>query len=192
MKSYVLYLMIALPLMAQRQELGLLLGGVTSGTQDAVKLSGGTAFQANYGYRLANLGTAAALFGEVHFLANPQRTVQAIPTATRDVASLYVTPGVRVKFLPTSRVSPYGAIGGGWGVYEHSVSLLNGQPNPAPRTVNRGVFSYGGGVDVTVNRWFGLRGEARDFYTGSPVFNVPNLRRRHNVVVSGGFVLRFK
>jgi len=192
MKTLAILLLITAPLAAQRQELGLTLGGVLSQTRGQVKLSGGTAFQANYGYRLANVGPVA-IFGEVHFLANPQRTIQAIPTATRDVASLYVTPGIRVKFLPTARVSPYLVAGGGLGVYEHSTTLLNGQPNPAPRTVNRGVFAYGGGVDVGVTKWLGLRCEIRDFYSGSPVFNIPSLRgRQHNVVASGGFVLRFR
>lgn len=194
MRIFLLGLISLGSLCAQKQELGLLLGGVLSDTRDSVKLSAGTSFQANYAYRLAGLGKAAALYGEVHFLANPQRTIDsAVSTATRDVASIYVTPGVKVKFLPDSRVSPYVVAGGGWGVYEHSVSVLNGQPNPAPRTVNRGVFAYGAGADFRVFSRLALRGEIRDFYSGSPVFNIASIQgRQHNVVVSGGFVIRFR
>ena len=130
--------------------------------------------------------------GEVHFLANPQRTVTSLPTATRDVASLFLTPGIRVKFLPDARISPYATIGGGLGVYEHSTTLINGRPNPAPRIVNRGTFTFGGGVDFKVKSWLALRGEVRDFYSGIPVYNVPSVSgRQHNIVVSGGFVIRF-
>ena len=192
MRIFTISLLLALPLAAQQQELGLTLGTVLGETRGDVKLSAGQAFQANYGYRIANLGSVAALLGEVHFLANPQRTVNSLPTATRDVASLYVTPGIRVKFLPDARVSPYATIGGGLGVYEHSTTLLSGGPNPAPRTVNRGTFTFGGGVDFKVRNWLALRGEVRDFYSGSPVYNVPSAGgRQHNVVVSGGFVIRF-
>lgn len=194
MRIFFLALISITSLSAQKQELGLLLGGVLSDTRDSVKLSSGTSFQANYGYRVADLGKAAALYGEVHFLANPQRTIDsAVRTATRDVASLYITPGVRVKFLPEARVSPYVVAGGGWGVYEHSLTVLSGQPNPAPRTVTRGVFAYGAGADFRVFSRLALRGEIRDFYSGSPVFNIASITgRQHNVTVSGGFVLRFR
>ncbi len=193
MRIFLLGLISFTSIFAQKQELGLLLGGVLSDTRDSVKLSSGTSFQANYAYRFADLGKAV-IYGEVHFLANPQRTIDsAVRTATRDVASLYVTPGVKVKFLPSGRVSPYLVAGGGWGVYEHSLTVLNGQPNPAPRTVNRGVFAYGGGADFRIFDRLALRGEIRDFYSGSPVFNIASIKgRQHNVVVSGGFVIRFR
>ena len=192
MRSFTIWLLLALPLTAQTQELGLTLGNVLGNTRGAVKLSAGQAFQANYGYRLAKLGSAAALLGEVHFLANPQRTVTSLPTATRDVASLFLTPSIRIKFLPDARLSPWATIGGGLGVYEHSTTLIDSRPNPAPRTVTRGAFTFGGGVDFKVKSWLALRGEVRDFYSGIPVYNVPSVSgRQHNIVVSGGFVIRF-
>jgi opacity protein-like surface antigen len=194
MKSIAIFLLAAGSMAGQQHELGFLLGGLLANSRDTVRLSAGTSFQVNYAYRLANLGPAAALYAEGHFLANPQRTVgSGVVTATRDVASLYVTPGVKLKLFPSARVAPYGVAGGGWAVYEQSLTQLNGQPNPAPRTVNRGTFVYGGGVDLNVVRNFGLRAEIRDFYSGNPAFNIASLRgRQHNVVVSGGFVLRFR
>jgi hypothetical protein len=37
-----------------------------------------------------------------------------------------------------------------------------------------------------------LRGEVRDFYTGQPRLNIVRSESgQHNVIVSGGFVLRF-
>jgi opacity protein-like surface antigen len=179
-------------LFAQRHELGLTLGGISSQDRGlGLRLSGGTALQANYGYRVWGNDTVAVL-GEVHFLANGQRKIEsADPRATRDVATLYVTPGVRVKFAPNARVSPYFAIGGGYALYEQSHFQQNGADNPAPRFLHRGAFDFGGGVDVKFWRWIGLRGEIRDFYTGSPAFNTSLGGGQHNVVAGGGFVIKW-
>jgi len=180
---------------APRHEVGLTLGRLFSAdrTSQAGKLTleSGTALQANYGLKLVE-GRLAALYGEVHFLANPQRLVNAADrTATRDVATIFLTPGVRVKFRPHSAVSPYLAAGGGYAAYEQSLNRLDGQSNPAPRTTQRGVFDFGGGVDFTLWKWIGFRAEVRDFYAGSPGYNLPGVGGgQHNVVAGGGFVLR--
>ena len=193
--TYLSVCLLILPgvLLAQKQEIGLTLGGLTSNDRPGITLNRGLALQANYGYRLLG-GHIAALYGEVHFLASPQRTTSSIASAsTKDVASLYVTPGVRIKLLPNARFSPYGAIGGGWALYEQSALRQDGLANNAPRTVSHGAFDYGGGVDVRFWRFVGLRGEVRDFYTGSPAYNLStSLGGQHNVVVGGGIVLRFQ
>lgn len=172
--------------------LGALFGGSRTGVPTKLDLSAGTAFQANYGYRFGRSENKVAVFGEVHFLANPQRTVgSADQTVTRDVATIYLTPGVRVRFFPSAGISPYVAAGGGYAVYEQSLTLLNGQPNPAPRIIGRGVFNFGGGVDFRFWRFVGLRAELRDFYSGSPAYNAPSIAGgQHNVVASGGLVLK--
>jgi opacity protein-like surface antigen len=190
MKLITLSLFIALSLFAQLHELGFQLGRMNANGRELVRLGSGTSFQFNYGYRIANLGKTD-LYGEVHFLANPQRIVgSGIPTATRDVATIFLTPGLKLKLLPSKRVSPYVSLGAGWAVFEQSTSQLNGAPNSAPRTVNRGVLGYGGGVDWRLVRRLGLRAEIRDFYSGSPAYNIASLTGgQHNVVVSGGFVI---
>src|SRR5207249_2817550 len=109
-----------------------------------------------------------------------------------DVATVYVTPGVRVKFASDSAVSPYLAVGGGWAWYEQSLFRVDGGSNQAPRERYRGALDFGGGVDVKFWRWVGLRGEIRDFYTGSPAYNLPTFTGgQHNVVAGGGFVLKW-
>jgi Outer membrane protein beta-barrel domain len=181
---------------AQKQELGLTLGGLVpqdrGTTPNAVRLGGGTALQANYGYRLFERKTTA-FYGEVHFLANPLRDItSANPASTRDVATIYVTPGIRVKFADRRALSPYVAVGGGYAVYEQSLLTLGGRPNPASRLVDQGAFDFGGGVDSKLWRWIGARGEVRDFYTGSPAYNISGLGGgQHNVVAGGGFVLKW-
>src|SRR4051812_17635525 len=94
---------------AQKQELAFTLGGATNdlGTALSVRTSSGKALQINYGYRLLG-NDAVAVSGEFHFLANPLRNVTGPSTLTRDFASLYLTPGVRVKLYPNGRIEPFG------------------------------------------------------------------------------------
>ena len=184
------------PLLAQKHEIGLTLGGFVPGSRSSVPsgldLSGGPGFQANYGYRLLDR-SKFALFAETHFLANPLRDITSLNrSATRDVATLYVTPGVRLKFAPRSKLSPYLVAGGGYALYEQSFQQIDGRPNTASRFTHRGAFDFGGGLDVKVWRFVSLRSEIRDFYSGSPSFNTPTSGGQHNVVASGGFALRFR
>jgi opacity protein-like surface antigen len=145
----------------------------------------------NYGYRFWG-NSAVGLSGEFHFLANPLRDVTGGANLTKDFASLYLTPGIRVKLNPNGRIQPFGVVGGGYALYEQSTKTVGGQTNPAPRHTHRGAFTYGGGLDVKLVRWLGVRGDVRDFYTGRPSLNLLNQKGgQHNVVASGGVVFRW-
>ena len=180
-----------------KHEIGLTLGGLfntqRSNGPTRLDLGSGVALQANYGYRFFG-GNRAALYGEVHMLASPLREVtSATQTLTRDAATLFVTPGIRVKFNGTGFFSPYVVVGGGWALYEQSTMTIGGNPNSASRTVNHGAFVYGGGVDTKFWRFVGLRAEIRDFYAGGPSYNTTLIRGgQHNVVAGGGLVLKFR
>jgi len=197
-KSLLIVILLGVPALAQpRQEVGLTLGRLAGAERTpasagpGLRLDAGTALQANYGVRLTG-GPRFAVFAEVHLLANPQRVVTSpAASATRDVASLYVTPGLRLKFWPRRRWQPYAAVGGGYALHEHSELNVGGAANAAQRTAATGALVYGGGLDVTVWRWLGFRGEVRDFVTGNPRYNVAVRGRQHNVVVGGGLALRF-
>jgi opacity protein-like surface antigen len=181
------------PLWAQKHELAFTLGSTANDLKTAanIRTTSGKALQVNYGYRFWGNGTVA-ISGEIHMLANPQRQVSGASFLTRDFASLYLTPGIRVKLNPKGFIQPYGVAGGGYALYEQSTTTIGGAPNPVPRHTTRGALQYGGGVDIPVLKWIGIRGEVRDFFTGSPLLNTPSQRRGvHNVVASGGFVLRF-
>lgn len=128
----------------------------------------------------------------MHFLANPLREVDSTnQRVTKDFATLFVTPGVRLKLVPAKRTSPWFSIGGGYALYEHSTESLSGQLNPAPRHLHRGALQLGAGVDVKAWRWLGFRGEIRDFYTGNPAFNIRPEGGQHNLVAGGGFWFTF-
>ena len=178
-----------------RNELAFGLGGIPALSRSdstRVEAGSGVAFQVNYGRRLVG-SRNVALYGEVNFVASPLRDVTtSLSSATLDFASLYITPGVRVKFLPASRLSPYVAVGGGYADYEQSTKQIDGRPNTAPRELARGVFDFGAGFDVRVWRFLSLRGEARDFYSGSPNYNLAGISGgQHNVVATGAVVVRW-
>jgi hypothetical protein len=181
----------------QNQELTFSLGGIPGqtrsfqGSAGAAQISADRSFGINYGHRFLG-AKIAALYGELEFVAIPNRALTAASaTVPQNYASLYLTPGVRLKFLPGSRLSPWAAIGGGYGLYQQSAQLSNGQ-NTTNKFLNRGVFEYGGGLDYRLFRFIGLRGEVRDFFSGNPNLNVAlNSSTQHNVVASGGIILRF-
>jgi len=127
----------------------------------------------------------AALYGEIQFVAIPNRSLTAASAVVpQNYASLYFTPGLRLKFFPCSRLSPWAVIGGGYALYEQSDRLSNGQKT-TNKFLNRGVFDFGGRVNYKLFRFFGLRGEVRDFLSGNPNLNVALSSTQHNVVASG-------
>jgi len=182
---------------ASKQEVGLTLGGLFNRSRSngptRLELGPGTALQANYGYRFFERANYA-VYGEVHVLANPQRQVTSIDqTLTRDVATIFLTPGVRVKFRPRNKFAPYLAAGAGYAEFEQSDYRLDGKPNQASRELSRGVINVGAGVDMKFWRFVGLRAEVRDFYSASPAYNTNAIGGgQHNVVAGGGLLLRFK
>lgn len=191
-----LLVLAGIPAMAQRHEVGLLLGVSRPAGRDLpagrLRLDAGRTFAASYSVRLT---TAAGIefFFEVPFAATPQHRIRApLAAATRDAATLYLMPGLRVKLHGDRRIQPYAAAGAGYALFEHSTTRLDGGANQAPRLAHRGGFQFGGGLDVRIHKHLLLRVEARDFVSGNPEFNVP-LRGRwqHNLFAAGGLALRF-
>lgn len=187
-----------LPAIAQNHEITFSLGGIPSQSRafqapasGSAQISSDVSLGANYGYRVLDAGVAA-LYGEVALVALANRGVTAATaTVPHDYASLYVTPGLRVKLFPHARLSPWVAAGGGYALYQQSAKLSNGQ-STTDQFLNRGVFDFGGGLDYSLFRFIGLRGEVRDFFSGNPNLNVAlSSSTQHNVVASGGITLRF-
>jgi hypothetical protein len=188
-------LLLPLVCFGQKNELAFGLGGIPAkdfGGSPAVSAGPGPALQVNYGRRFFSL-PGAAIYGEINMIASPLRDVRTtIPTATRDFASLYLTPGVRLKLMPSRKVSPYVVVGAGYADYEQSTMRINSSANSAPRQLGRAAFDFGGGADVHIWRFLALRGEARDFVTGAPAYNVTAIQgAQQNVVITGAFVLRW-
>jgi hypothetical protein len=184
----------------QKNELGLLLGGEfvpqrTTTVGDKVDFGNSVVFSSDYARRLA--GGNTAVFLELPFAAAPSHNVRTLsPGSITSLATLYVTPSLRVNFFHHARFSAWLSGGFGYGLYEGSAKLKSGTKN-SDRYTNTGTAQFGGGVDfrtgLKVLFPITLRGEVRDYYTvTSPHFGIPVQNSgQHNVVVTGGFVLHF-
>jgi len=184
---------------SDKNEIGLLLGGIRTGQREITSFPGGTAdiqtgktYQVNYGRRFYS-GKSTALYWEIHFTGTPSTDIQSTNLSVpRNYASLFLTPGIRVKFLPQSPLSPYLVVGGGYGRFDESDFLITDQPNTGKRGTNTGAFDFGGGADWKVWRFISARGEVRDFISGNPQLHVSlSGSKQHNVLISGGFALGF-
>ena len=70
--------------------------------------------------------------------------------------------------------------------------LLVGWSAPAGAQRNTDAIQFGAGIDIAALRRLGFRFEVRDLFTGARIFSIATPGSRvHNVVGSGGLVLRF-
>ena len=182
------------PAIAQtRYDVGLLLGSTKASDEgSALQFDRATTYQATFAWRVWQ-NDAVAVAIEVPFLASPKFEVttpgRSLP---KEYASLYLTPGVRVVAFPDHVVSVFGAVGAGYARYSESKLRVDGSPNPGQRDTNTDAIQFGGGVDIGAFRRLGFRAEVRDLYTGARIFSLATPGARvHNVVGSGGLVLRF-
>jgi hypothetical protein len=168
-------------------------------------IQGATFFDPNirYGKGLDIEGTFAhkflvnplfALAGEVPVVYNFDEDVHAgsAGAGPGDYKTLFVTPSLRVNLFPTTAVSPWGSLGGGFARTGESNTLLFGGTNPGKSTFS-GVLQYGVGLDVKLTKRLVLRGEGRDFWAGEPDFPLAptGKTRQHNYFVGLTAVWRF-
>lgn len=182
-----------------RNEIGLLLGARVAsdpGVTPNLEIGKSLAYQLTYAHWFLR-GEGAAVALEIPFAALPSQDVKSPSlTAPRNFAAIYVTPGIRVKVAENRGISPWASVGGGYARFDESSTLLTGSPNPFTTGTNKGALQFGGGVDlrspINLLLPIGFRVEVRDFYSGQPRFNaITTSNGQHNVLVSGGLVLRF-
>jgi hypothetical protein len=176
-----------------RVDVGLLLGSTRATDEGAVlQFKRATTYQATFHARMWTAGVATVGV-EVPVLASPAFDVDSsVSSRPKEYASLYLTPGLRLTFWSARPLSLFISGGAGYARYSESKSRLDGTPNPQQRDTNTGAVQFGGGVDVKAVTWLGFRGEVRDVFTGARNFSIPTPAPRvHNVVASGGFVIRF-
>lgn len=114
-------------------------------------------------------------------------------TSSGSYSSLFVTPGLRLKLAPAMPISPYIAAGGGLAHFNRSASQT---PSGTSSSINKGVFDIAAGLDVKLAPFLSLRGEVRDFYSGSPELSLNQVtgtfnQRQHNILGTAGLVLHF-
>ena len=157
----------------------------------AVRFGAGLTFEINYARRImgANL---TSLSVEVPFLANLDEDLNAdVFLVPKEFKSYFVTPSARLNVFANQAVSPWISFGGGFGHFDESSRQLGGAHNPNTGT-NTGVLQAGVGLDVRVFKNFSMRGEFRDFWSGTPQLNVDTGKsHQHNFFVGGGVVWHF-
>ena len=137
----------------------------------------GFAFEGTYAHRLANF-RVASLHLELPFMFSPTRKSEFLGP---DFSTFFFTPSLRLKFLPSSGVSPFVSAGGGLGRFKEGST-----------SDNHGAFQVGGGLDFKTRLpLLGFRIEARDFVAGVPSFSTLTNNHLNNLFVGGGITLHF-
>ena len=177
---------------AQKNELGLL-AGATFSPDNSTAVS----FQGNYGRRIVDF-RAASLYLELPVVGVTRRDGPSNKFVDH-FSSIFFTPSLKVKLLPSAPISPFVSAGGGFAHFSStfdSVSFNSVTSTFTSQTVNTsnttGAFQAGGGFDIkTPIPALGFRVEVREFFTGEPDPDFGLNDRHHNLVAGGGIVFRF-
>jgi len=185
---------------AQEHELALLVGRLKTGdrrldTVQTIKAAfdGAVTYQINYANRMVN-GELVSLHWELMIAGAPKTDVKSTDLLLpRNYSSLFFAPGLKLKIFPGGGFSPYLVGGVGVARFKQSETTVSGGPNSGDRANTTYGYNFGGGVDLNILGPVSVRGEVRDFVTGSPSFSRPFLTdRQHNIFVGGGIVVRWK
>jgi hypothetical protein len=171
--------------------------GITGGTdpKTIIAFGNGLSFDVEYGRRFW-VTPIYSIAGEVVLMYNKDEDINGgsygFAVVPAQLSQLFVTPAVRFNLFPTTAVSPWVSVGGGFGHISQSSQLLYGGPNPGTSGTS-GVFEGGLGLDVKVWRKLSIRGEVRDFWSGAVDFPLAptGKSRQHNFFVGGGAFWRF-
>ena len=154
-------------------------------TSASFNVHGGQGLQLNYAHRIVDV-KLAGLYFELPFTAGwgGSRSVTQGNLLHENYNTMYLTPGLKLKILPSSFVSPYLAGGMGWGGFRSTNTSA---------TSNKFAGDIGGGADFSILPMLSLRGEVRNFWTSAPTLDFPSVFHGNvnNVVISGGAVFRF-
>jgi hypothetical protein len=184
---------------AQKNEFGVLIGGNFTGDRDFIppslgqlRIDNNVTFEIVYGRRIVD-ARAASLHLEFLLAGTPEKNLNTSNVfVPRSYSSLFFTPGLKLKIFPGFFITPYVAAGGGYARFNQSDVLISGQPNGGDQASNTLVYDYGGGIELKVFPYISLRGEIRDFVSGTPGFNFPvSGGRQHNLIPAAGLVIRF-
>jgi hypothetical protein len=141
------------------------------------------AVEGAYAHRLANF-RLASLHLELPVMFSPSRRTGPQLFNPANFSTLFFTPSLKFKLLPSSGVSPFLSAGGGLARFSESSS-----------SDIRGAFQVGGGLDFKTRLpLLGFRIEARDFITGRsdiPLFTTITSDHVHSLFVGGGVTFHF-
>jgi hypothetical protein len=170
--------------------------GITNATYPPIISYGkGLSYEAEYARHLL-VTPVFSVSGEVVFMDDPRQKLNGgdygNAVLPQQLSMLFLTPAVRLNLFPTTAVSPWVSVGGGFGHISENSMLLYGGANPGKSTTS-GVLEGGFGLDVKVWKKLSIRGEVRDFWSGAPDYPLAptGSSRQHHYFVGGGAFWRF-
>jgi hypothetical protein len=157
-----------------------------------VRSGKGLTFEVNYARRF--LATPIfAVSGEVPAVFNlDEKLNSGAPVVPTKYKQIFIAPSARLSLFPETAVTPWFSVGGGFAHFSESNDLIYYGTNPGGSS-SSGVLQIGAGLDVKVWRKFSIRGQVRDFYSGTPDLPLADTgkTRQHNYFVGGGVVYHF-
>jgi hypothetical protein len=156
---------------------------VIGGTNVTLYGSTGHNTTVGYGYQVLRK-SAASLWVEFAPLVSisPSAETASIPGAI-SLTSLIFVPGVRLMVPVQSRISLFGAVGGGLCGCLYATLTSDNPPHLKTNDTTHGVLGVGGGVDFRFSRMFSLRVDVRDYVTGRGLSGIPG--RNHFLPMMG-------
>jgi hypothetical protein len=180
---------------AQTSELAGVVGvKVTPSTSSAVSgtttVNTSVAFEISLAHQFKS-APFASLMWEVPVMVTPSATVNTSNLlASKNYSSIYLTPGIKLKFT-AGPINPWVAVGGGIAHFGPSTTSISGAASPASSTI-KGVVSGGGGLDFKAPILpLTFRLEVREYFSGAPNLNIPQLSLHNNIFAGGGIVITF-
>jgi hypothetical protein len=192
-------LMVSHNAMAQRQEVGVMIGydftqslSLPAPFPSSAEVTNEKTFQFLYGRRMVD-GKVASFHGEVLFVLVQDAEIRLTnPLLPNSYSSMFLTPGIKFKLLPGFLATPYVAGGAGIARFNQSDILISGAPNTTRRSSYRFAMNYGAGLEFNFFPFLSFRAEVRDFVTGNPDINFPlTSGNQHNLIPAVGVALRF-
>ena len=170
---------------AQSNDIALTGGGMFSFT-NPLDLGAAWALEGTFAHRIAGPPLVGIYFElpVAGSFTSPIPTLSGLAIA-RSYTSLFVTPGIRLRLAPSFPLSPYFSAGLGYARFNNE--LFNG----SNRVSNSFAVDIGGGLDLHILPFIGLRGEIRNFNSGG--LDIPALAfgRQNSLFATAGIVLRF-
>lgn len=150
-----------------------------------VTTTGNLSYEGAIAHRLANLHETQ-FYLDLPFMGTPSRDIR-LGLYRQNYSDFFFTPGLRVKFsLPM--ISPFAVIGGG---LAHFSSAAVPQDGVTASSNTTKTWDFGGGLDFkTPIPHIALRGEFRQFHSGSAGFHGPDISHTDRFV-GAGVVLKF-
>jgi hypothetical protein len=123
----------------------------------------GTVF--DIGYHVMRKTNVGLWVEYVEINASPAGETASIPGKI-ELGGFMAVPGVRLMVPLQSRISVFGAAGGGWGFFSYPGLSSDSPPKLLSPMANHGVFDVGAGVNFRLSRFFSIRVDVRDYVTG--------------------------